>query len=392
VKADVLAWAEGKKPGKIISKETLNHPGLIGLVSGLDVYQHTREAYLRAYDALGIDLINRVPIDNAPLPAPAGQTRPHPTLPYRFAPLGVFDTAIRHTYACRDPDDVWRLDMSRIRFDDLIVPVPHACNAADIRLREVALGHIGVYYPQFYTTLFMWGVEVLGWEIFLTAAAADPQRFHDQFLVPCVEKSGAIVREIATASQCPFVFLHDDLANAVGPMFRPSWYDEFIFPHYPQIFAEAKRAGKRVIVVADGNMSAFLGRLVEAGADGLMFENPATPVERVVEHFGRPGRFLIGGIDTALLTTGTPDQIRRMVLDLAQRMENCPGFAISSCGGLHGNIPLENLEAYFDARAEIGATPKDWRSRAASANMKITWTVGQHSRHGHFGVKKATGQ
>ncbi len=116
-------------------------------------------------------------------------------------------------------------------------------------------------------------------------------------------------------------------------------------------------------MVADGNMTAFLGRLVEAGADGLMFENPATPLEAVIEHFGGAGKFLIGGIATALLTTGTPDQVRRMVFDLVEKVEPCQGFAISSCGGLHGNIPLQNLEAYFDARAEIGATPKDWRAR-----------------------------
>ncbi|MFA5876711.1 MAG: uroporphyrinogen decarboxylase family protein [Candidatus Margulisiibacteriota bacterium] len=363
MKVDVLAWAEGTRPGKMISKETLNHPELIRMISGLDVYQHTRESYLRAYQALGIDLINRVPMDNAPLPTLVGQTRSHPTLPYNFSSLGVFDTAMRHTYACRDPDDVWRLDMSGIRLEDLIVPVPHACNAEDIRLREAALGDIGVYYPMCYTTLFMWAVEVLGWETFMMAAATDPQRFHEHFLLPCVEKSKAIVRQMAAASQCPFVFLHDDVAGAAGPMLRLSWYDDFVFPHYPEIFAEAKRLGKRVIVVADGNMSAFLGRLVDAGVDGLMFENPATPLEPIIEHFGRTGMFLIGGIDTAVLTAGNPNQIRRMVLELAKKMENCPGFAMSSCGGLHANIPLENLAAYFDARAEIGATPKDWRSR-----------------------------
>jgi hypothetical protein len=31
-----------------------------------------------------------------------------------------------------------------------------------------------------------------------------------------------------------------------------------------------------------------------------------------------------------------------------------PGFIISSCGGLHGNIPMDNLAAYFDARREAG--------------------------------------
>ena len=72
---------------------------------------------------------------------------------------------------------------------------------------------------------------------------------------------------------------------------------------------------------------------------------------------------MIGGVDTAKLTVGSPDEVRQMVLDLHEKMKNCSGFAISSCSGLHGNIPLANLEAYFDARVEIGATPEDWRNR-----------------------------
>ena len=51
-----------------------------------------------------------------------------------------------------------------------------------------------------------------------------------------------------------------------------------------------------------------------------------------------------------------------MVLDLYERAGDRPGFGLRCCGGLHGDMPLENLAAYFDARAEIGATPGDWRT------------------------------
>jgi hypothetical protein len=312
---------------------------------------------------LGIDIVNRVPIDNASPPSQRGETRPHPTLPYSCCALGVFDTAFRQAYPCKEPEDLWELDVEELLREDLITPVPHSCDADDIRLREQVLGPVGLYYPMLYTTLFMWPVEVLGWEVFMIAAATDPERFHEHFLLPCVAKSKAIAAAVARASDSPFVFLHDDLAGATGPVFSPKWCDAFIFPHYPEIWAEAKRRGKKVIFVADGNMSQFLGRLAEAGVDGLMFETPATPLEPVLEHFGRPGRFLIGGIDTARLTNGSPDDVRRMVLSLAEQTAGRPGFAISSGGGLHGNIPMENLEAYFDARAEIGANPKDWRTR-----------------------------
>ena len=234
-----------------------------------------------------------------------------------------------------------------------------------IRRREAFLGETGTYYPMLYTTLFMWGVEVLGREIFLEAAFMEADRFHEHFLKPCAAKSRQLVAQMAGASSNPFIFVHDDLASAQGPVFPPAWYEDHIFPHYADILAPAREADKKVVLVADGNMSAFLPRLVELGFDGIMFETPATPLEAVVEHFGGAEKFFIGGIDSRVLTRWTYVEVQTMVHDVARATADCPGFALASGGGLHGNIPLENLIAYFDARADVGATPKDWK-RAAS--------------------------
>ena len=364
MRKDVIKWSRGERSSKLISKESLNHRGLIEMVSGLEVYEATDEAYRRAYEALGIDIINRVPLANAPEPTPEGQIRSHSTMPYNYAPLGVYDTIMRHTYPCQMPEEVWELDIESMSYKNLLVPVPHSCEAEDIKAREKAIGEIGLYYPMLYYTLFMWGVEVLGWEVFMMAAAMEPDRFHKHFLLPCVAKSKAIVSEMAQASDSPFVFVHDDLANVNGPMFQPQWYKDYIFPHYPEIWSEAKRLGKKIIFVADGNIETFLPQLIEAGVDGLMFENPATSLDAVIEHFGQPGQFLIGGINTVKLTLCSPGEVRQMVFDLRKKTENCFGFAISSCGGLHDNIPLANLNAYFDTRVEIGTTPENWHNRS----------------------------
>jgi hypothetical protein len=362
MKQDVLDWSNGKGR-KRVSKETLNHRGLIEMVSGMDAYQQTPEAYRRAYEALGIDVINRVPLENAPLPTPPGTVRGHPDKPYDIGALGFYDTVCRREYPCRSEEDVWALDMDGVSYADLLVPVAHGCESADIQARAAAIGEVGLYYALYYTTLFMWGVEVLGWEMFMLAAMEDPGRFHERFLLPCVAKSRRTVGEITAATDSPFVFLHDDLATATGPVFNPRWYDDYVFPHYGEIFEPAKTAGKKVIMVADGNMSAFLDRMVEVGVDGFMFESPATPLEAVAKRFGKPGRFFIGGIETAKLTFGTPAEIKRMVYDVADATGGHAGFAMASGGGLHGNIPLENLVAYFDARAETGFTPVDWQFR-----------------------------
>jgi hypothetical protein len=362
MKQDALNFGAGRPTAKRVSKETLNHRGLIELVSGLDVYVHTVEAYRRAYEALGIDIVNRVPLENAPSPTPPGARRTHPLNPdYDLTALGVYDTASRRVWPCREPDDLWRFDVAGLRYEQLVTPVPHPVSAADVRTRQAALGEVGLYYPMLYTTLFMWPVETFDWELFMLAAGSEPERFADHVLAPCAAMSAALVAELAR-TESPFVFVHDDLASAAGPVFAPGWYDEFIFPFYPAILAPARAAGKKVILVADGNMTAFLPRIAEL-FDGFMCESPATPLEAVIEHFGRPGKFIIGGIETVRLATGTPEEVRRMVLRVHGQTQRLPGFAMASCGGLHGDIPLANLEAYFDARAEVGFTPPDWRTR-----------------------------
>ena len=83
---------------------------------------------------------------------------------------------------------------------------------------------------------------------------------------------------------------------------RPAFYDRWIFPRYERILEPAVRAGRKIVFVSDGNIDVFLERLLELPIAGIMFENPATPYERVLATWGEAGRGFIGGIDTALLT------------------------------------------------------------------------------------------
>ena len=113
VKSNVLALADlrrqRKQPQdteKRPSKETLNHPELIRLASGLNPYTRTSEAYLAAYRSLGIDLINRVPEANAPAPLDPGEVRDAGD-GYREAYLGVYGSVARHVYPFAEVEDFW---------------------------------------------------------------------------------------------------------------------------------------------------------------------------------------------------------------------------------------------------------------------------------------------
>lgn len=361
MKHDVLAMIHGRRSAKGPSKETLNHPGIIELATGLDPYRNAPEAYRLAYQRLGIDIVNRVPDRPAPVPLSPGETRDLGN-GYIAAHLGVYDTVSRHRFPFDSVEDFLDAEDGAVELDyhALITPVPHTLDGRDIERRSRLLGDVGVYYYQIYTTLFMWGVEYLGWEVFLLAGAIDPEALDRKLLAPAFEASRRLIGVLAD-TDCPFVFCHDDLADKRGPVFPPDWYDRHIFPRYPSLFEPARRAGKKVIYVADGNMEPFFDRLLEVGVDGVMLENPATNFDRIIEAFG--DRIIIGGIETEVLQNGDAASIRRHVLDVHDKTSHIPGFAMSAPGGLHGSIPTENLVAYFDARAEVGYTPKQWRSR-----------------------------
>jgi len=357
MKQDVLALAEGRIPHKRPAKDTLNHAELIRLASGLDPYRQTPEAYREAYRSLGIDLINRVPTENAPPPLAPGEVREIGG-DYAEAHLGLYDSVSRRRYPFATVEEFWRAPPLRLRYRELRTPSPHPIDPLDIGRRAALLGDIGLYYCMLYTTLFMWGVEYLGWEVFLLAAALDPAGFDEKFLQPAFDASLALIEELA-AVDSPFVFCHDDLADGRGPVLAPAWYERYILPRYEALWEPVKRRGKKLVFVADGNMEPFLADLRRAGADGVMLENPATDFERILEVFG--DRVVIGGVETRVLERGSPAEVRRHVTEVHRRTAGVRGFVMSTPGGIHGSIPLENLEAYFDARVQTGHTPAGWR-------------------------------
>ena len=351
MRQDVLDALSGKFPSMVPCKESLNHPDLVRRVSGIDAYQDTPRALATAWERLGIDIHAWI-TDQAKAPVvPGGSWRTGTTW---YSDMGIFPTAVpREPWQDMDtssPEWVYRHDPSR---DDIDVEAQARELCAANHAFRARFGAKAVHYHLYYTTLFMWAVVKLGWEGFMTAAALDPLRFDRHFWQPWTEISRKHVEASSRVDE-EILFLHDDLVMATGPVFAPSFYETYIFPRYPYILEPARRAGKKLVLVTDGNCDAFLERLLGLPFDGLMYENPATPFHRVLETWGKAGRGFIGGIETAKLTGGTPEQVYQHTREVLSAGRAFPGFMIASCGGIHGNIPMANLEAYFMARSEAG--------------------------------------
>lgn len=360
MKLDVIKWIAGSPSDKRPSKETLNHTALIKLASGYNPFLETPQAYKTAYESLGIDIINIVPLTNAPKAMEPGEIKIRPD-GVQESYLGVFNSTSRIHFPYNSVEKFFTADIRKLSYKELKLPGAQYMldlNEREIEERSAFIGDIGLYYYQLYTTLFMWGVEALGWDIFLMAAVSDTERFDKHFLTVVFEKTKSIILMLSNLDN-PIIFCHDDIAMSTGPIFNPTWYHKYIFPRYKELWKILHDKGKKVFFVSDGNIQWALQDLRESGCDGIMFESAATDIDAVIDIFG--DKFFIGGIDAKILTFGAEEDVHKHTKNIIKKTLKYRGFALCCSGGLNGNMPLANLEKYFDTRAEYGYTKPDWR-------------------------------
>jgi hypothetical protein len=137
----------------------------------------------------------------------------------------------------------------------------------------------GVNMTGTYVTLISGFIGLFGWDMLLLAAGTDLARF------------GALANRYASWMQqyydalaeadVPVVMIHDDIVWASGPIFRPAWYREYVFPNYRNYFAPLLESGKRIMFCSDGNLNAFVDDIADTGVHGFVFE-PLTDLQHIV--------------------------------------------------------------------------------------------------------------
>ncbi|MGD9496095.1 MAG: uroporphyrinogen decarboxylase family protein [Armatimonadota bacterium] len=202
----------------------------------------------------------------------------------------------------------------------------------------------------YYNTIFSWCILTFGWDLFLTAAALDEERF-DRVLEGFCELSMASFRAQAQCG-CKVFICHDDIVWTSGAVFRPEWYREHVFPRYRKLWQPLKDAGIIILFCSDGDYTEFIDDLADCGADGFIFE-PMTDLQYVVEHYGQ-SKVIIGNIDCRILTFGSEDDIRAEVKRCADLGRDCPGYFFAVGNHIPYNVPVESIAVYAEAIRELG--------------------------------------
>jgi len=206
----------------------------------------------------------------------------------------------------------------------------------------------------YYCTTFMWCVMRFGLEWTMRAAARDPRRF-EKLLNRFAEIS---MRDFRAWSMCDIkAFIsHDDICMTEGPIMNPAWLRRYVFPWYVKLWQMLKSKGICVIFCSDGNIDRIIDDVAEAGADGFILE-PSCDLEGAVRKYGDE-KVIMGNVDLKALTFGGSEDIVSEVSRCLRTAGHCPGYFINVTGSIPDNVPLENLEIYFNTFRKYGVRPE----------------------------------
>jgi len=196
-----------------------------------------------------------------------------------------------------------------------------------------------------YRTQMSFLIAAFGWEMLLTMAGLDRDRF-----TRVLNRWTDVIEVYYHAwarTDAEVILTHDDMVWTQGAFIHPSWYRAVLFPNLKRLWSIVKAAGKKVLFCSDGDFTEFVDDLAEAGADGFIFE-PLTDLDYVVKNYGQT-HVIIGNADCRVLTFGTPREVRREVRRVMDKGRDCPGYFFAVGNHIPANCPLENVVACLDA-------------------------------------------
>jgi hypothetical protein len=192
-------------------------------------------------------------------------------------------------------------------------------------------------------------ISLFGWDMLLTAAGTDPDRFG-----ALADRYGRWMMhfyEALAESDVPMVMIHDDIVWTSGPFIHPDWYRRYLFPNLKRYIAPLKEAGKKVAFTSDGDYSLFIDDVAASGVDCFVME-PMTDMGAIAERYGKTHSF-VGNADTRILLFGGKADIEAEVRRCMDVGKSCPGFFMAVGNHIPPNTPVENVLWYNEIYEQL---------------------------------------
>jgi uroporphyrinogen decarboxylase len=162
-----------------------------------------------------------------------------------------------------------------------------------------------------------------------------------------------LVGQVASLDRVGAITIYDDMGYKTGTFISPAHLRRYVLPWTRRCAVAAHVQGLPFILHSCGNLEEIMDELIDGvGIDAKhSFEDVIMPMHQVKDKYGqRIG--ILGGIDMHVLSSGTPDAVRRAV---RQTIEDCSpggGYAFGSGNTIANYIPVESyLHMLHEAQA-----------------------------------------
>jgi uroporphyrinogen decarboxylase len=152
-------------------------------------------------------------------------------------------------------------------------------------------------------------------------------------------------------------YVAEDLGGQTDLMFSPDHIHKFLLPGMRRLIDLAHQAGVYVFHHDDGNCRRIIPDMISAGIDILnpiQWRIPGMEREALKQEFGK--RLIFHGAmdNQKTLPFGSPEEVRREVLDNLNILGKEGGYILAPCHNIQPITPVENIIAMYESGYELG--------------------------------------
>jgi len=154
-----------------------------------------------------------------------------------------------------------------------------------------------------------------------------------------------VVRKFGEYPEIDVIRFGDDWGQQHGLIMGPHHWRRYLKPRLAKIYAEVKKYNKFVAIHSCGDIKEILPDLIEIGVDIFNpFQPEVMDVYEMKEKYGDKLTFY-GGISLQkTLTFGTPEDVKKEVLDRIRRIGKDGGYIASPSHDIPKDVPAENID------------------------------------------------
>ena len=207
--------------------------------------------------------------------------------------------------------------------------------------------------------LFEWGTFLRRMDNFLMDLMCDPENV-EKLLDQLVVRHLATLEKVckAVGDIVDIIRFGDDLGMSSGPFMDLETYQNLFAPRHKMLCDYVKaNSSMHTFIHSCGSISLFMPDMIEAGIE--VFNPVQTNAYQMSpkylkDTFGQKCTFWGGGIETVgTLNSGTPEKIRKQVLERMEIFSKGGGFVFNTVHNILPDVPPENIVAMYDAVKEF---------------------------------------